>query len=575
MKLPDTWLETRLGEVLSRVEAKVDPQTSAISSHFYVGLEHIESHTGRLLRGAKEVTEGLDILSIKTAYQKGDILYGKLRPNLNKVYLAEQEGICSTDIWALRASSAILPEFALHYLRSPAVYIRASQLATGANLPRIPANSFDRIPLPLPTLPEQQRIVDVLRQAEVLTKLRQQFESLFIRTKRQLFIEIFGDPNPKGNSTWPVVKLGNAVVVATGGTPSREQSDNFGGTVFWVKSTDLTDTPIQQTDECLTEIGIQRSNVRVYPKNTILLAMYGQGQTRGRTGKLLVEAGCNQACAALLPSEELLPDYLWVWLQLSYEQVRALGRGGQQENLNLDIVRGIKLPKPPIPLQQEFSRRLQQLLEVVSTMQLAKLQTETLLASFRIEALTGEATAEWRVQHRAEIEAAVIERDTLLRERGTKVSVRTEVFAPPERPTDFSRPMRQWLIDELSEFQHEVWNMLRHEWRGLVIVDDPEAFDDFCTNPQTAWGIEHFKASNKRIRQTLEQLAALGLIAKVSVPKSNAVTQQTEYLIAFRPLREDENTRLPDAAKLKGEWEPSESASSNNSDSSNGHLGSK
>ena len=109
-------------------------------------------------------------------------------------------------------------------------------------------------------------------------------------------------------------------------------------------------------------------------------------------------------------------------------------------------------------------------------MQLAKRQAETLLASFRIEALTGEATSEWRVQHRAEIEAAVIERDTLLRERGTKVSIRTDVFAPPERPTDFSRPMRQWLIDELSEFQHEVWNMLRHEWRGLVIVDDPEVF---------------------------------------------------------------------------------------------------
>ena len=100
--------------------------------------------------------------------------------------------------------------------------------------------------------------------------------------------------------------------VATGGTPSREQVDNFGGSVFWVKSTDLTDTPIQQTNECLTELGIQSSNVRVYPKNTILLAMYGQGQTRGRTGKLLVEAGCNQACAALLPSEELLPDYLWI-----------------------------------------------------------------------------------------------------------------------------------------------------------------------------------------------------------------------------------------------------------------------
>ena len=160
-----------------------------------------------------------------------------------------------------------------------------------------------------------------------------------------------------------------------------------------------------------------------------------------------------------------------------------------------------------------------------------------------------------------------------MRERGTKISVRTEVFAPPERPTDFSRPMRQWLIDELSEFQHEVWNMLRYEWRGSVIVDDPEVFDDFCTNPQTAWRIEHFKASNKRIRQTLEQLAALGLIAKVSVPKSNAVTQQTEYLTAFRPLREDENTRLLDAARLKSDLEKSESASSNKADSSNGSLG--
>ena len=115
--------------------------------------------------------------------------------------------------------------------------------------------------------------------------------------------------------------------------------------------------------------------------------------------------------------------------------------------------------------------------------------------------------------------------------------------------------------------------MLRHEWRGLVILDDAEVFDDFCTNPLTAWRIEHFKASNKRIRQTLEQLAALGLIAKVSVPKSNAVTQQTEYLIAFRPLREDENTRLLDAARLKSDLEKNESASSNKTDSSSGPLG--
>lgn len=551
MKLPESWREVRLGDILHRVEAKVDPQRAIALTHFYVGLEHIESHTGRLLREVDDVTDSADILSIKTAFQKGDLLYGKLRPNLNKVHFADQDGICSTDIWALRASDELNPEFGLHFLRSPAIHVRASQLAAGANLPRVSAGSFDRIPFLLPTLPEQQRIVEVLRQAEAVTQLRQQSEDLLIRAKRQLFVEMFGDPNPQGNNAWPVAKLGSAVVVATGGTPSREQPDSFGGAIAWVKSTDLTDKAILCTDENITDRGVQRSNAKPYPKDTVLLAMYGQGQTRGRTGKLLVEAACNQACAALLPSEELLPDYLWVWLQLSYEQVRSLGRGGQQENLNLDIVRGIKLPKPPIPLQQEFSRRLKQFLDVVNTMKLAEQQTETLLAALRVEALTGEATSVWREKNQREIKDAAAIRDAALGKHAARISVQITETVPAERTTSILRPARLWLTNELSEFQNEVWNTLRYEWRGSVIVDDPEVFGDFCTSPQAAWRIEHFKASPNRIRRTLEQLAALGLIANISVPKVNPLTQQVEYLTAFRPLREEENTRLADAELMR------------------------
>ena len=186
-------------------------------------------------------------------------------------------------------------------------------------------------------------------------------------------------------------------------------------------------------------------------------------------------------------------------------------------------------------------------------MQSAKQQTQVLLAAIRVDALTGNATAEWREKHRTELEAAACERDALLSERGTKVSVRITETVTPERPTDFTRLARRWLVDELSGFQFEVWSMLRHEWRGSVIVDDPEVFGGFCTNPQTAWRIEHFKASPNRIRRALEQLAALGLVAKVSLPKANAVTQQTEYMIAYRPLREDENTRLSDADSLRRE----------------------
>ena len=231
MRLPESWREVRLGDILHRVEAKVDPQRALTLTQFYVGLEHIESHTGRLLREAEDVTDSTDILSIKTAFQKGDLLYGKLRPNLNKVHLADQDGICSTDIWALRASAELNPEFGLYFLRSPAIHVRASQLAAGANLPRVSAASFDRISFPLPTLPEQQRIVDVLSQAESLDSSRKATEETIQELTREYYSSLFGNVvgNDKG---WANRKLGLISEIVRGSSP-RPQGDPrlFGGPV--------------------------------------------------------------------------------------------------------------------------------------------------------------------------------------------------------------------------------------------------------------------------------------------------------------------------------------------------------
>lgn len=562
MKLPATWVEARLGDVLSRVETKVDPQTSQADSHFYVGLEHIESHTGRLLRKVDDITEGSDILSIKTAFSAGDILYGKLRPNLNKVHLATQDGICSTDIWALRTSEGLLPDFALRFLRSPAIHVRAAQLAAGANLPRLSADAFDRLPIPLPTLPEQQRIISLLQQAEAIEKLRGEFDELLVRVKRQLFVEMFGDPNPKFNTRWPVVKLGKFVTVATGGTPSREQDDSYGTAHAWVKSTDLKDGLIVTTEERVSKLGIQRSNAKLYPKQTIMLAMYGQGQTRGRTGKLFIDAACNQACAALLPSDELLPDYLWIWLQLSYEAVRALGRGGQQENLNLNIVRGIQLPKPPITLQREFARRLTSLLDLFKQSRAANEQFSTMLEGLKIEVLTGDATASWRELHSDEIAEAARTRDALLRERGTKiVNASAKILGTLTVQSDATvRPARHWLLGELSEFQRQVlaaFTVYCQQSGQPLLVDDPEVFSRFSDDAAVTERLQAFGQSHgNRIRRSLSQLSALGLIAKITLPKQDLESGERDYLKAFRPLRSEEFTRMADVQGFRKALSP-------------------
>ncbi|NJA08107.1 restriction endonuclease subunit S [Methylococcaceae bacterium WWC4] len=569
MKLPESWVETRLGDVLERVDTKIDPQTSSISSHFYIGLEHIESHTGHLLREAGDKTEGGDILSIKTQFKAGDILYGKLRPNLNKVYLSEQDGICSTDIWALRATRVIIPEFAVHYLRSPAVHVRASQLAAGANLPRVPASSFDRIPIVLPTILEQQRIVDLMRQAELIVESRSTIQKAIGDTINEHYAKLFGDVFANEKS-WPIAKLGTISNVVRGSSP-RPQGDPrlFGGPVPRLMVSDLSRDGlwVNAKTDSLTEEGAKFS--RAMDSQSVVMAVSG---APGLTAILSNDACIHDGFVGLRNLDQnLLPEYVAYTLNLLKAKNDQQAVGAVFRNLTTDQVRAIAIAIPPLELQKKFREFLLQIKTLQRDIASSNEQLQKLLDAIRIEAFSGELTAGWREINSVEITAAIADRDELLHKKSSKpykadeldnqtqpvtsksVRAKTRDAASPQRlkRVEHGRPARHWLINELSEFQHAIWTMLRDEWRNLVIVDDPEAFNDFCTNPQTTWPIEHFNASPNRIRRTLEQLAALGLIAKVSVPRQNAATLQTEYLTAFRPLREDENSRLRDAAMLK------------------------
>lgn len=554
MSLPGNWLKTRLGEKLSRVDTKIDPQNSSVQTHFYIGLEHIESHTGRLLRDVDDVTEGADILSIKTVFRKGDILYGKLRPNLNKVHLAEQDGICSTDIWALRASGELIPEFALHYLRSPAVYARATQLAVGGNLPRLSADSFDRIPFLLPTLPEQQCIVEVLRQAETVANQqqprRQQLDLMIKAYLDRLVLAI-------DESEW--TQLSDLVETRYGTSVSADAEADSGTPVLRIPN--VAGGEVDTTDMKYVELSdAERDRLRLTKADVLIVRSNGNPDYVGRSAPITedVEQDGMVYASYLIRlranTDRLLPEYLSAFLNSAFGRAamrNAIRTTAGQSNLSGGNLTKIRIPLPTITQQKKFAafwhevRLLRRLIS--QSEQLAK----QVQAELTIFALSGELTAKWREEHQQEIVAATIERDKTLREHGTKLSASFTEIAPRERPTSFSRPARHWLVNELSEFQFEVWSMLRYEWRGSVVVDDPSVFDDFCTNPQIAWRIEHFKDSPNRIRRTLEQLAALGLIAKVSLPKEDSLTKQMEYLIAYRPLREDENTGSADVAYLR------------------------
>lgn len=238
------------------------------------------------------------------------------------------------------------------------------------------------IDIPLPPLSTQLAIVSELDKINELIRLKKEQLKDFDNIAQSLFYEMFGDPveNEKG---WEVKKLGEVCCIGTGSTPNRKNKEFYeNGTYPWVKSTEVCNLPIYSVEEYITEEALKNSNCTLYPKNTILMAMYGQGKTRGQIGLLKIEACTNQAVAAIIPTKEVLDEiFLCQHLMLMYEHIRNMARGGNQANLNLSIVKSIQIFLPPLPLQRLFAQRIEQIEREKSEVQKSIQDLETLLAS--------------------------------------------------------------------------------------------------------------------------------------------------------------------------------------------------
>lgn len=161
--LPPGWQQTSLGEITIASKEKIDPSQSA--GLVYVGLEHIEKGTGKILGfGVSD-----DVRSTKTKFLEGDLLYGKLRPYLNKVWLADRDGICSTDILVLLQNPNVSNRFLLNRLMARDFVLYSNQQASGIELPRVNFEKISSFEIVLPPLPEQNRIVTKIE--ELFTQL--------------------------------------------------------------------------------------------------------------------------------------------------------------------------------------------------------------------------------------------------------------------------------------------------------------------------------------------------------------------------------------------------------------------
>ena len=157
--------------------------------------------------------------------------------------------------------------------------------------------------------------------------------------------------------TWPVVQVGDVASIRSGGTPERSNADYWGGDIPWIKTGQIDFNVIQSAEEFITPAGLANSAARMFPAGTILMAMYGQGVTRGRVAILGIDASTNQACAAIeVTSAEIDRAFLYWSLAGKYEELRAISesRGGNQSNLNAQLIREVEIPLPDLATQRSI-----------------------------------------------------------------------------------------------------------------------------------------------------------------------------------------------------------------------------
>ena len=217
-------------------------------------------------------------------------------------------------------------------------------------------SQYQYLKIPLPGKSEQKKIADCLGSLDDLIAGEGRKLEALRQHKQGLMLQLFpqaGETQPRlrfpefqDTQEWRVAPLGELFETKTGGTPNRARPDYWGGEVPWVTTSIVDFNVIESTRESISSAGLSNSSAKVFPKRTVLMALYGQGKTRGKVAMLGIEAATNQACAAILPSDEVDPRFVFLNLSGRYEEIRANSNSGGQKNLSQALVRDLPFAYP-------------------------------------------------------------------------------------------------------------------------------------------------------------------------------------------------------------------------------------
>ena len=292
---------------------------------------------------------GIEKTGLKS-FPIGTVLLSSRAP-IGKVAIAGCEMYCNQGFKNFICSNEINNEYLYYFFKSRKNFL--NNIGRGATFKEISKSIISNIEIILPSYDVQCTQTQNLKKIDNLIYLRKKVIKEYQLLVKSRFNEMFGDFY---TTLFPKYKIGEKFELSSGSTPSRDNKLYWdSGTINWVKTTEVINKEITETEEKITEFALENTSLKLFPVNTILIAMYGQGQTRGRSAILKVESTSNQACGAIFPNIIDNPVFIWHQLMLRYSELRELGRGGNQPNLNGQLIKNFELIFPPLSLQNEFA----------------------------------------------------------------------------------------------------------------------------------------------------------------------------------------------------------------------------
>ena len=352
----------KLGDTIETIESGNRPKGgigNISSGAWSLGGEHIHPTTGRVdLSTPKYVPLDFYHSSTRGILQENDVLLCKDGALTGKIALLREElnnedAMVNEHVFLLRCASQLKQHYIFNFLFSRNGQNLLKQNITGSAQGGLNSTNLKEIKIPLPPSQIQQHIVNECQAADQETDQARKTITAAEKTIEESVQAVI-------NMGYEIKKIGDVYKTASGGTPLSNKKEYYeNGTIPWINSGEVSKKEINFADSFITELGLNNSNAKLFPPGTVLLAMYGA--TAGKVALLNIEASTNQALCALLPTEEMVPKFLVLAIESMYQYLLNLRTGVARDNLSQEKIRNIRIPVPPLDIQQQLAAEVEQL----------------------------------------------------------------------------------------------------------------------------------------------------------------------------------------------------------------------